>query len=178
MMLVTFFLMSGKWLIKAKALNKTLGLFIMEKVLKKYLKNGKFDNVTDERSKTMSAIRGKNNRTTEVKLRMALIRGGYSGFKLHVCDLPGTPDFYFKKTKLALFVDGCYWHGCPKCGHIPKTRSEFWEAKINRTKQRDRKKKRELNRLGVSVLRIWEHELKNRQSIIRVLSKVSKMVNN
>ncbi|MEN8264698.1 MAG: very short patch repair endonuclease [Nitrospirota bacterium] len=148
----------------------------MERKLKKYLKNGKFDNVTEVRSKTMSAIRGKNNRTTEVKLRMALIRGGFSGFKLHANELPGTPDFYFEKDKLALFVDGCYWHGCPKCGHIPKTRSEFWKAKINRTKQRDRKKRTELRKQGMSVLRIWEHELKDRQSIIKVLSKISEMV--
>ena len=148
----------------------------MERRLRKYLKNGKFDNVTDVRSKTMSAIRGKNNRSTEVKLKMALIRGRFSGFKLHANELPGTPDFYFEKDKLALFVDGCYWHGCPKCGHIPKTRSEFWEAKINRTKQRDRKKRTELKKLGVSVLRIWEHELKDRQLIIKVLSKINKMV--
>ncbi|GBE41271.1 very short patch repair protein [bacterium BMS3Bbin09] len=122
----------------------------------------------------MSAIRGKNNRTTEVKLRMAMIRNGVAGFKMHVNEVTGTPDFYFKKERLALFVDGCYWHGCPKCGHIPKKRLEFWAAKIKRTKLRDKKKRSELRKQGISVLHIWEHELKNKQSIATVLTKIKK----
>lgn len=148
----------------------------MEKSLKKFLKNGKFEDVSRKRSRTMAAIRGKNNRTTERCLRMALTRSGISGWEMHAGKLPGTPDFYFINSKLAVFVDGCYWHGCPKCGHIPKTRSEFWEAKINRTKQRDRKTRSELRKIGINTLAIWEHELKGSLGVNRVVKKIERKI--
>ncbi len=145
----------------------------MEKRLKRYLKNGKFEGVSTVTSKTMAAIKGKNNRTTELKLRMALIRRKINGFRLHAKDLPGNPDFVFIKENIAIFVDGCYWHGCPKCGHIPKTRSAFWSAKIKRNKERDKQKNKELRRIGVRTLRIWEHELKG-SNISKTISKIEK----
>ena len=147
----------------------------MERRLKKFLINGKFKNVPQKRSRTMSAIRGKNNRTTEVCLKMAFIRRGLKGWKLHAKELPGNPDFYFKKKNLAVFVDGCYWHGCPKCGHIPKTRSQFWKAKIRRNQERDRQKKIELEKKGISVIRIWEHELKDNSNINKVIIKITQV---
>src|SRR5690606_22059724 len=110
----------------------------MEKRLRKYLTNGNFGTVVPKVSKTMSLIRGKKNRTTELKLRMLLTSKGIKGWKLHAIELEGNPDFYFEKKKLAIFVDGCFWHGCPRCGHIPKTRSAFWKAKISRNRKRDR----------------------------------------
>jgi DNA mismatch endonuclease (patch repair protein) len=146
----------------------------MEKRLKKYLREGRFDNISEVRSRTMSAIRGKNNLSTEVRLRMELMRKGISGWKLHSKDLPGRPDFYFKKAKIAVFVDGCYWHGCPTCGHIPKTRTSFWEAKIKRNKQRDSNKKRALKKMGISSLRIWEHELKKTADTNSAVAKILK----
>lgn len=145
----------------------------MEKRLKRYLKNGKFEGVSTVTSKTMAAIKGKNNRTTELKLRMALIRRKINGFRLHAKDLPGNPDFVFRKEKIAIFVDGCYWHGCPKCGHIPKTRSAFWSAKIKRNKKRDKQKNKELKGIGVRPLRFWEHELKG-SNISKTISKIEK----
>lgn len=148
----------------------------MERKLKKYLKNGKFDNVSHITSKTMSAIRGKNNRTTELALRMAFIRSRIKGFRLHVKELPGNPDFYFVKQNVAIFVDGCYWHGCPKCGHIPKTRSEFWRAKIQRNQQRDKQKTRELKKLNIKTIRIWEHELR-KKFIGKTMDKINKIIN-
>ncbi len=138
----------------------------MEKRLKKYLNNGIFSNVSEKRSETMSAIRGKNNKSTELKLRMAFVRNGIKGWRLNYKKLPGTPDFYFENKKLAIFVDGCFWHGCPKCGHIPKTRSAFWEAKINRTIERDRKKSNDLKKLGIRSIRFWEHELKDIDQVV------------
>ena len=132
----------------------------MEKRLKKYLKAGEFNNVRELVSKIMSTIRGKNNRSTELTLRMELVRSGIKGWTLNVRELPGTPDFYFPKKRISIFVDGCYWHGCPKCGHIPKTRSDFWRAKINRNKQRDRIKRTRLKKMGIKPLGIWEHEKK------------------
>lgn len=149
----------------------------MEKRLKKHLKDGKFHNVSKKRSKVMSSIRGKHNRSTEICLKMALVRAGVKGWQLHTKDLPGTPDFYFPNPKLAVFVDGCFWHGCPKCGHIPKTRSKFWEAKIKRNKQRDRKKRAELRNMGISTLGIWEHELKSSTGIDKVVKKIERKIN-
>jgi len=146
----------------------------MEKRLKKYLEDGKFVDVPEKRSKTMSAIKGKHNRSTELRLRMALIRNGISGWRLHAKELLGNPDFFFESKNIAIFVDGCFWHGCPKCGHIPKTRSQFWEEKIKRTQQRDKKNRNELRKRGIRVIRIWEHELKGKTIDPRVVSKILK----
>lgn len=132
----------------------------MERRLKAFLPGGVFANVSAVRSRSMSKIRGKNNRTTERTLRMALVRSGLRGWTMH-SELPGRPDFYFADQRLAVFVDGCFWHGCKRCGHIPTTRSEFWNAKLKRNRQRDRLATRRLKSLGISVLRLWEHRLKN-----------------
>ena len=120
----------------------------------------------------MSAIRGKHNRSTELRLRMALVKAGVRGWKLHPEKLPGRPDFYFEKSKIAIFVDGCYWHWCPKCGHIPKTRTAFWEAKIKRNQERDKMKNLELRKLGTKSLRIWEHELKDKKNLDKIIEKL------
>ena len=66
-------------------------------------------------------------------------------------------DLVFPRHKLAVFVDGCFWHGCPRHYKTPKTRSEWWDAKIDRNKTRDAKKTRKLRRLGWKVVRVWEH---------------------
>jgi len=58
-----------------------------------------------------------------------------------------------------VFVDGCFWHGCRKCGHIPRTNSRFWGAKITGNRARDRRMDRRLRRLGLRVVRFWEHDL-------------------
>lgn len=135
----------------------------MERRLRKTLKGGKFTNVPEKRSRTMSAIRGKNNRTTELILRMALVRAGIKGWKTNVAELPGKPDFFFNDQKVAVFVDGCFWHGCPQCGHYPKTRGSFWKMKILRNKERDRTNKRKLHRMGIRVVSIWEHSLEGQK---------------
>ena len=136
-------------------------LLIMEKALREKLRNGKFSEVPATRSKTMSAIKGKGNKTTEIKFRFALVRAGISGWKMNQTDILGKPDFYFPKNKLAVFIDGCFWHGCPKCGHIPKTNTEYWREKITRNKKRDNSTTRKLRYRNFKVLRFWEHELKN-----------------
>ena len=133
----------------------------MERKLRKTLKGGKFKNVPVVRSKTMAAIRGKNNRTTELCFRMALVRAGINGWETNAEDLVGKPDFFFRKKGIAVFVDGCFWHGCPKCGHYPKTRGKFWKTKILRNKERDKKNRQKLRREGIKVVNIWEHSLKD-----------------
>jgi DNA mismatch endonuclease (patch repair protein) len=80
---------------------------------------------------------------------------------LHPDGIPGRPDFIFTKRRVAVFVDGCFWHGCPRCGHIPKTNTPFWKAKIQRNIDRDRETNQKLRECDFQVERIWEHELKD-----------------
>jgi DNA mismatch endonuclease (patch repair protein) len=126
----------------------------------------------------MSAIRGKNNRTTELILRMALVRAGIRGWKTNVEELPGKPDFFFHKKNIAVFVDGCFWHGCPKCGHYPKTRGSFWKMKILRNKERDKKNRLKLRKEGIKVINIWEHSLKTIERLTIEIKKLKKTVYN
>jgi DNA mismatch endonuclease (patch repair protein) len=74
--------------------------------------------------------------------------------------LPGKPDFYFHRPKLAVFVDGCFWHGCAACGHTPRTNSAYWSEKVRRNRDRDVRTTAALRGLGVEVIRLWEHELR------------------
>ena len=133
----------------------------MEKALRKYIPSGKFKNVSEKRSKAMGAVKGSGNKTTEVRFRLALVRNGIKGWKVRPKGIIGSPDFIFFKKKIIIFVDGCFWHGCPKCGHIPKTNNSFWSKKFERNKSRDRKNNRNLRREGYKVLRFWEHDIKN-----------------
>ncbi len=144
----------------------------MEKILKRTLRYGKFIKVSTIRSKTMQAIRGKNNKTTERKLRSALMRNGLKGWRLHPAGMVGCPDVFFPKTKLIIFVDGCFWHGCHDCGHIPKTRSKYWKTKIERNQLRDRRINRILKQRGFEVKRFWEHSLKSENQIIKIIKKI------
>ena len=76
--------------------------------------------------------------------------------------LPGKPDFIFPKLKTAVFVDGCFWHGCPRHGTKPKNRAAFWLAKLTGNKVRDRRVNRALRERGWKVIRVWERELRRR----------------
>lgn len=114
-----------------------------------------------KRSRLMALVRGTRNKSTELRLirifRATNIKGWRRGSKL-----PGKPDFVFSKLKVAVFVDGCFWHGCPKHATWPKTRAAFWLAKITGNKARDRKVNRLLRAKGWTVIRVWEHELRRR----------------
>lgn len=74
--------------------------------------------------------------------------------------LPGTPDLAFPKWRLTIFVDGCFWHACPRHYGEPKSNVGFWRTKIAANRDRDRRVNRELRKLGWRVFRIWEHELR------------------
>jgi len=112
-----------------------------------------------KRSEVMSLIRGKGNKETEQALRVMLRVNHITGWRRHL-PLPGKPDFTFPKQKVAIFVDGCFWHGCPKCYTRPKTNRKFWDKKREDNMTRDRRVARQLRRQGWKVLRIWEHALK------------------
>lgn len=126
------------------------------------------------RSKNMSAIRSKGNLSTELRVIEILRQYRISGWRRN-CKISGHPDFVFPKAKLAIFIDGCFWHGCPKCYRTPKTNIQYWVAKIKRNAIRDRRVSRLLRQTGWSVIRIWEHSLKSSTSvatrILRMLSK-------
>ncbi len=113
-----------------------------------------------KRSEVMSRIRGKGNKDTELALAKLFRANGITGWRRHY-PVVGRPDFAFPKHKLAVFVDGCFWHGCPRHGVKPKGNSAFWEAKLEANKARDRKVNRLLRSLGWKVVRIWEHELRH-----------------
>jgi len=114
-----------------------------------------------KRSLVMSRIRGRGNKNTELA-PVKLFRGqGITGWRRSQ-KIFGRPDFVFPKLKLAVFVDGCFWHGCPKHGTQPATRHAFWENKFARNKQRDRLVNRTLRQRGWIILRIWQHELTRR----------------
>ena len=133
----------------------------MEKMLRRKLPGGQFQHVSPGRSRAMSAIGGKGNLTTERRLRLALVRAGIEGWKLHPKDVPGCPDFYFSQARLAIFTDGCFWHGCRQCGHVPSKHSDFWRAKIERNRFRDTNKTAQLEAQQIQVLRFWEHDLRD-----------------
>lgn len=133
----------------------------MERVLRKQLKNGRFENVSTQRSRLMSAVKGTSNKTTERRLRAALAQAKVVGWRLHPRSILGRPDFFFADHRLAVFVDGCFWHACPHCGHVPRNNSAYWRAKLKRNRQRDRQTTQSLMAEGYRVLRFWEHEVQH-----------------
>ena len=118
-----------------------------------------------ERSLLMSRIRGRGNEKTEVRLARLLRKEGITGWRRHL-PIPGRPDFAFRKKKVAIFVDGCFWHGCPKCFRLPKQNRAFWKAKIEGNRRRDRSVNGRLKRLGWKVIRIRECRLKHSDRIV------------
>ncbi len=118
----------------------------------------------------MSLIRSRGNRDTELRLITLMRAHGITGWR-RGSKLPGKPDFVFPKLKLAVFVDGCFWHGCPKHGTSPKANAGFWLAKITGNKARDRRVNRLLRAKGWKVLRIWEHELSTK-NLPRLLKRL------
>lgn len=116
------------------------------------------------RSRMMSAIKGKNTRP-EIAVRKALHAHGYR-YRLHARNVPGKPDMVLPRWKAAVFVNGCFWHG-HDCHlfKVPQTRTEWWLAKINRNRERDREVSAQLARAGWRQLVIWECALKGRTRI-------------
>jgi len=117
----------------------------------------------EKRSEVMSRIRPNGNKETELALIALFREHGLKGWRRQQA-LFGKPDFVFRKNRIALFVDGCFWHGCPEHGTKPKTNTEFWAKKIQRNKDRDSLVDSTLSAAGWHVIRVWEHELKKRNS--------------
>lgn len=128
------------------------------------------DNLTPaQRSYSMSRIRSRGNSSTELRL-IKLMRGaGVSGWR-RKSKLCGKPDFSFPRFRIAVFVDGCYRHGCRKCALASKSNTEYWKPKIAGNIKRDRANNRTLKEDGWSVVRIWEHDL--RATPMKCLAKI------
>ncbi|MFO1486913.1 MAG: very short patch repair endonuclease [Verrucomicrobiota bacterium] len=146
-----------------------------------------------KRSQVMSRIRSRGNRATELALVTLLRANGITGWRRHqklmvkklmvdgggkrgLNDQPSTkdhpltvrPDFVFRQHRLAVFVDGCFWHACPRHATKPRSNAAFWRRKLARNRARDALVTRELRRAGWRVVRIWECSLrKNPQACVR-----------
>lgn len=131
-----------------------------------------------KRSEVMSGIRGKGNKSTELALAAVMRKAGITGWRRHVAfrlilsDAESRirggqlrrslirPDFTFRRERLVVFVDGCFWHQCPIHSKMPKENAEFWFKKLTANTVRDKATDIALMKKGWRVLRIWEHELK------------------
>jgi len=121
-----------------------------------------------ERSRVMSAIRSSGNKATELAMMRFFRRQRITGWRRNHA-IFGKPDFTFPKLKLAVFVDGCFWHGCPKHSNMPVNNQQFWERKLSGNKRRDKLVARALRARSWRVFRVWEHELsrKNEKELLR-----------
>jgi DNA mismatch endonuclease (patch repair protein) len=122
------------------------------------------------KSEQMARVRSKNTEA-EMILRSALWRAGLR-FRVTCRYLPGSPDIAFTRWRLAVFVDGCFWHGCPIHYTPPKANSDFWQQKLARNCARDALVNSELEALGWAVLRVWEHEVSNADTIPTVVKRI------
>jgi DNA mismatch endonuclease, patch repair protein len=122
----------------------------------------------EKRSVIMSRVRGSGNRSTELRVVELFRRHGIHGWRRNV-RISGRPDFVFPRQRIAVFVDGCFWHGCSVHASTPITNRDFWTRKISANKGRDRAVAKALRSKGWNVLRIWQHELKkaNEHIVVR-----------
>ncbi len=123
------------------------------------------------RSAVMSKVRSKGNKTTELRLIEIFTKYGIKGWRRNY-SVKGHPDFVFPKKRIAVFVDGCFWHGHDCRNTHPKQNEEFWAEKQNRNKAHDKAVTEEFERRGWTVLRIWECELK-KKNLPLLLIKIS-----
>jgi DNA mismatch endonuclease, patch repair protein len=121
-----------------------------------------------KRSEIMALIRSRHNLSTELLFAKILRSERITGWRRHL-PLKGNPDFAFPRYRILIFIDGCFWHGCPKHGSNPKSNIDYWIKKLARNKIRDRRLSNQLKKQGWRVIRFWEHSLKNPK---RVISRV------
>lgn len=125
----------------------------------------------EDRSKNMAAIKSRNTKP-EMLLRKALFHLGLR--YLVRSKLTGKPDIVFTRQKVAVFVDGCFWHGCPKCYKEPEQNRDFWRKKIESNRLRDNYVNNVLTQEGWKVVRVWEHDIK--KDLNTVVQKILKCV--
>ena len=115
-----------------------------------------------QRSYIMSQIRGSKTK------REVTVKKNIDGRKLRYQPkgIPERPDFASKKMKIAVFIDGCFWHACPRCYRPPKSNKKYWKAKIERNSKRDRTVNLKMKKEGWTVMRFWEHQVNEKESYV------------
>jgi DNA mismatch endonuclease (patch repair protein) len=126
-----------------------------------------------QRSLVMSRVRGKGNLATEVRLVSIFRLYKITGWRRHQ-RLFGRPDFIFRGARVAIFVDGCFWHSCPKHGSKPTSNAAFWMRKLDRNRARDALVNRNLRKSGWRVLRIWQHDLGRPENVAKRVQAILK----
>lgn len=137
------------------------------------------DNISKEkRSKIMSCIRSKNTKP-EITIRKMIWSKGFR-YRIHNRSVFGTPDISNRSRNIAVFVDGCFWHGCPRCYKEPKTNVDFWRSKIIRNRARRDTVKKQLRKEGWRVLEFWEHHINKdpQKVVLRITNKINKITKN
>ncbi len=129
----------------------------------------------EKRSAIMSVIRSKGNKSTELKLIEVFKKNGISGWRRNY-KAKGHPDFIFPRRKIAIFVDGCFWHGHDCRNTRPSDNSEYWQTKRERNIKHDKEITELFESRGWTVIRIWECELKRKNGHI-LLDKLKKLLN-
>ncbi|WP_050023291.1 very short patch repair endonuclease [Verrucomicrobium sp. BvORR034] len=142
----------------------------------------------EKRSQVMSLIRSTGNKDTELRLMLLLRAAGIKGWRRHaLITVPDTsrhatrpmlkvkPDFVFWKLRVAVFVDGCFWHGCPRCYVRPKQNRKFWDTKVVANRARDTKVTRQLRKANWRVLRLWECTL-TAKHVNRTMGRLNRML--
>lgn len=131
----------------------------------------------EQRSKNMSHIRSKDT-SIELKVRKYLFSLGYR-YRVNYKELPGKPDIVFTKEKIAIFIHGCYWHGhnCnSRYAHVSKSNTDYWNTKIQRNQERDKRNIEQLEKDGWKVIVLWECEIKENFEFI-IKEKILKNFN-
>ncbi len=133
-----------------------------------------FAGVSEAVKRSMKSNRGKDNRL-ELEFRKALRAAGLLGYRVNVRTLPGRPDVAWIGRKVAVFLHGCFWHGCTTCSERknlkPTTRADYWSDKVQANKDRDDRNRMSLESQGWTVLVFWEHEVKTDLSKLILLTK-------
>jgi DNA mismatch endonuclease (patch repair protein) len=124
-----------------------------------------------KRSEIMGKVRSRGNATTELEALRILRVAGITGWRRH-SPIFGRPDFVFRKNRVALFIDGCFWHGCPECYQAPKTSIKFWREKVSKNGKRDKEVSLRLRKSGWKVVRVWECRLKSPGYLLRRIRKL------
>ena len=119
------------------------------------------------RSRIMASVKSSGGKTTEKALSARLWEAGLTGYRKQWPVL-GKPDFAWPALKVAVFVDGCFWHGCPRCNRPSKSNVKFWRKKVEDNRRRDRRVARKLRRAGWSVLRVWECKVESDATLARI----------